>query len=395
MAGTRKTREKKAKKHSDQKEIYEEEGNPTPRRALTSFFTCRYHQVATAGGEGNKKKCKRIGCSGTLCKLRENSKILLRPVAASSPESCKRRVSVSGGGSTRSMKAPLCEINGAISSSSSSTSLGATPSFSSLGGSFRGMHLRRLSGCYECHMAVDPIHGVVRDSSLRTTMFSCSDCGEIFMKSENLELHRTTRHAVSELGSDDNSRNIVEIIFQSSWLKKQAPTCQIDRILKIHNSEKTIARFEEYRNNIKNKASKLAKKYPRCIADGNELLRFHCTTFTCSLGLHGSTNLCGTIPKCRICSIIRDGIKTDALGRIRTMATSGRAHNLAQSSSENEKRGMLVCRVIAGRIKRNQDSSEEFDSVLGSSALYSSLDEIFVFNPKAILPCFVVIYRAL
>ncbi|KAH0470679.1 hypothetical protein IEQ34_000402 [Dendrobium chrysotoxum] len=393
MAGTRKTREKSNMKHSDQKDIIKEEENPTPRRAFTSFFTCRYHQVATAEGEGNKKKCKRIGCSGSLCKLRENSKIMLRPVAASPPESCKRRVSVSGGGSSRSMKAPLCEIN-RVTSSSSSSSLGATPSFSSLGGSLRGMHLRRLSGCYECHMAIDPINGVYRDSSLRETIFSCPDCGEIFMKSESLELHKTTRHAVSELGPDDTSRNIVDIIFQSSWLKKQAPACKIDRILKIHNSEKTIARFEDYRNSIKNKACKLAKKYPRCIADGNELLRFHCTTLTCSLGLHGSTNLCDSIPKCRICSIIRDGIKADALGRIRTMATSGRAHDLAQISSENEKRGMLVCRVIAGRVKKSQDNSEEFDSVMGTSALYSSLDEIFVLNPKAILPCFVVIYRA-
>lgn len=194
MAGTRRFREKKNMKHSDEKEINKEEENPTPRRALTSFFSCRYHQVATAGTEANKKKCKRIGCSGSLCKLRENSRILLRPVVASSPESCKRRVSASGGGSSRSMKAPLCEINGVISSSSS-TSLGATPSFSSFGGSFRGMHLRRFSGCYECHMAVDPIHGVFRDSSLRATIFSCSDCGEIFMKSESLELHKTTRHA--------------------------------------------------------------------------------------------------------------------------------------------------------------------------------------------------------
>ena len=55
---------------------------------------------------------------------------------------------------------------------------------------------------------------------------------------------------------------------------------------------------------------------------------------------------------------------------------------------------MLVCRVIAGRVKKKQDldAVDEFDSVAGLSGVYSNLDELFVFNPKAILPCFVVVY---
>ena len=38
---------------------------------------------------------------------------------------------------------------------------------------------------------------------------------------------------------------------------------------------------------------------------------------------------------------------------------------------------------------------EEYDSVAvaGAVGAYSNLDELLVFNPKAILPCFVVIYR--
>ncbi|XP_073000198.1 uncharacterized protein [Typha latifolia] len=257
----------------------------------------------------------------------------------------------------------------------------------------RGMHLRRLSGCYECHMVVDPINGVLRDSSLRATICCCPDCGEIFVKSESLEIHQATRHAVSELGPEDTSRNIVEIIFQSSWLKKQAPICKVDRILKVNNTQKTITKFEDYRDFIKSRASKLPKKHPRCVADGNELLRFHCTTLKCSLGLNGSSNLCDSIPQCNVCSIIRDGFKTDANERICTMATSGRAHDAAQTSKDDERRAMLVCRVIAGRVKRNQETMEEYDSVAGTAGIYSNLDELFVFNPKAILPCFVLIYR--
>jgi len=81
------------------------------------------------------------------------------------------------------------------------------------------------------------------------------------------------------------------------------------------------------------------------------------------------------------------------------MATSGRAHDGAgQTSPEGRERAMLVCRVIAGRVRKNEEGgSEECDSVAGAAAagVYSNLDELFVFDPKAILPCFVVIYTSL
>ncbi|WOL17844.1 hypothetical protein Cni_G26637 [Canna indica] len=366
--------------------------SPSARGSLRSFFTCKeYHHHE---GDAKKSRCRRIGCPGSFCKLRD----LHRP-ETSPPEPCKRRASVSSSGSAAansSKKTPLAEINPVVSNSFSSHSpasvVAASSSSSPLGGSFRGMPLGRLSVCYECHMVVDPINGTPRYSSVRATICTCPDCGEIFMKAESLEIHQAVRHAVSELGPDDTGRKIVEIIFQSSWLKKRTPGCTIERILKVNNTAKTTARFEDYRDSIKNKASKLAKKHPRSTADGNELLRFYCTTFACSLGLNGATNLCDSITRCNLCSIIRDGFKADSLGRIRTMATSGRAHGAAQMASKNERIAMLVCRVIAGRVKRNQDGAEEYDSVAGAAGGHSNLDELFVFNAKAILPCFVVIY---
>ncbi|KAK7351139.1 hypothetical protein VNO77_10363 [Canavalia gladiata] len=343
--------------------------------------------------EENSKKCKKMRCSGSLC---NNTKITAKPETAT-PDIQKKRLSLSGyntnnDASSRSMKAPLNELNGPIPPSSSS-SLSASSS-SSGGGSFRGMPFRRLSGCYECRMVVDPVLGFTRDPSLRSSICSCPDCGEI-MKTESLEHHQAVKHAVSELGPEDTSKNIVEIIFHSSWLKKQSPVCKIDRILKVHNTQKTINKFEEYRDSIKAKATKLSKKHPRCIADGNELLRFHCTTFVCSLGLNGSSNLCNSIPQCNVCSIIKHGFKVSGGNGILTTATSGKAHDKAcVSSNESEdKRAMLVCRVIAGRVKKNAEGGmEEYDSVAGAVGAYSNLDELFVFNPRAILPCFVVIY---
>ncbi|XP_068663613.1 uncharacterized protein [Aristolochia californica] len=330
---------------------------------------------------------RKFGCSRSFCIMRDNTRVMHR-AENSSPEAHKKLTSVSvGNDSKRSMKTPLNEINGLVSSSSSSSSSSA-----SLGGSSRGMPLRRFSGCYECRMVVDPSHGFGRNQSLAASICICSQCGEVFNKSESLELHQTVRHAVSELGPEDTSRNIVEIIFQSSWLKKQSPVCKIDRILKVHNSQTTIAKFENYRDSIKTKANKLPKKHPRCIADGNELLRFHCATFICSIGMKSSTNLCNSIPNCNICNIIKNGFKIEGAGGICTTATSGRAHDNTSISSEKEKRAMLVCRVIAGRVKKTQDSTEDFDSLASPAGISSNLDELCVFNSKAILPCFVVVY---
>ncbi|KAJ6337451.1 hypothetical protein OIU76_007181 [Salix suchowensis] len=237
------------------------------------------------------------------------------------------------------------------------------------------MSFGRFSGCYECGMVVDPVLGTSRDHSLWGSICSCPDCGEIFMKADSLELHQAVRHAVSELSPEDTSKNIVEIIFQSSWLKKQAPICKIDRILKVHNTQRTISKFEEHRDSIKAKAAKLPKKQPRCIADGNELLRYV-----------ASSRMASKNPPVEM--MMGHGILTTE--------TSGKAHDKATALEDgsSNKRAMLVCRVIAGRVKKSMEGNiEDYDSVAAGMEVYSNLDELYVFNPRAILPCFVVIYR--
>lgn len=220
---------------------------------------------------------------------------------------------------------------------------------------------------------------------------------------------------VSELGADDSGRNIVEIIFKSSWMKRDSPMCKIERILKVHNTQRTIQRFEECRDAVKSRTANSTKKNPRCAADGNELLRFHCTTLTCALGARGSSALCASAPTCGVCTIIRHGFQ-GGKGGVRTTASSGRAHDSVQLCGEGSRRAMLVCRVIAGRVKRVTEeptppspeeegkeppvsgvatSAASYDSVAGNAGSYSNLEELLVFNPKAILPCFVVIYKVL
>lgn len=78
------------------------------------------------------------------------------------------------------------------------------------------------------------------------------------------------------------------------------------------------------------------------------------------------------------------------------MASSGRAHEIGSAYEMGSRRAMMVCRVIAGRVKEAAAEEEEemggFDSLADDGA---NLEELFVGNPKAILPCFVVIYRVL
>ncbi|KAJ0781576.1 putative transcription factor C2H2 family [Helianthus annuus] len=267
----------------------------------------------------------------------------------------------------------------------------------------RGMQFRKLSGCYECHAIVDPSRYTIP----RSTICVCSKCGEVFPKMESLEHHQAVRHAVSELSPDDSGRNIVEIIFKSSWLKPNHPIFTIERILKVHNTRRTIQRFEDCRDTVKTRATATAT---RCAADGNELLRFHCTTVSCSLGSRNSSALCSAVPGCGVCTVIRHGFQNPKSGGIvtagggvggggvRTTASSGRAHDCL-GVDHRERRAMLVCRVIAGKVKRvTEDAPAEedgaYDSVVGNDGLYSSVEELYVFNPRAILPCFVVIYKA-
>ncbi|XP_011083531.2 LOW QUALITY PROTEIN: uncharacterized protein LOC105166030 [Sesamum indicum] len=284
--------------------------------------------------------------------------------------------------------------------SSSSRSINSASLRSSAGAASytgRGMQLRKFSGCYECHAIVDP----TRYPLPRTTVCACSECGEVFPKIESLEHHQAVRHAVSELGAEDSSRNIVEIIFKSSWLKKDNPICKIERILKVHNTQRTIQRFEDYRDAVKIRATNVPKRNARCAADGNELLRFHSATLTCSLGDRGSSSLCGSIPACGVCTIIRHGFQGNKINGIRTTASSGRAHDCLGRSGT--RRAMLVCRVIAGRVKCSSGDEDgaasrleaRLDSVAGYAGIYSNLEELYVFNARAILPCFVVIYKAL
>lgn len=167
---------------------------------------------------------------------------------------------------------------------------------------------------------------------------------------------------------------------------------------------KTLACFEEYREIVKINANKLHVNHPRCLADGNELLMFHGTNIACSLGINNSFSLCD-LDYCGVCQILRHGFSTNmefqgALG-VYTTSISGKAFESIIRLCDDEaftRKSVIVCRVIAGRvlcpleeIQENVDSG--FDSLAGRISVYSDIEELYLLNPKALLPCFVVIYK--
>ncbi|GJS51025.1 zinc finger, C2H2 [Tanacetum coccineum] len=233
---------------------------------------------------------------------------------------------------------------------------------------------------------------------------TCHKCGKQFGKWENLEAHHLSKHAVTELMEGDSSRKIVEIICRSSLVKAENNSGRIEKVLKVHNMQKTLARFEEYRELVKTKASKLPKKHPRCLADGNELLRFYGTTIACSLGINGETSLCIS-DKCCVCRIIRHGFSSgkELKGGIGvfTTSTSARAFESIEvfDDSLDTRKALMVCRVIAGRVHRPLENIQEiteqtgFDSLAGKVGLHSNIEDLYLLSPKALLPCFVVICK--
>ncbi|KAJ4703287.1 Zinc finger, C2H2 protein [Melia azedarach] len=244
-------------------------------------------------------------------------------------------------------------------------------------------------------------------SSYRSSILFCQKCGESCKNLDAVEAHHLSKHAVAVLAEGESSRKIVEIICRTSMLISAHNLLRIEKVLKVHNTQKAIAEFEDYREMVKIKASKLSKKHPRCLADGNELLRFYSSTIACSLGVNGSSGLC-ILNNCGVCQILRHGFSINkdkhnggGIG-VFTTSTCGRAIETVELNERNQgmRKALVVCRVIAGRVHKPVDNFQGmaaglsgFDSLVGKVDPYYNIEELYLLNPKALLPCFVVIFK--
>ncbi|TVU28929.1 hypothetical protein EJB05_20467, partial [Eragrostis curvula] len=192
--------------------------------------------------------------------------------------------------------------------------------------------------------------------------------------------------ALTELPAGHSSRQVVEIIFLSSWSPFPLPPPppppgeltaattggafpgEVEMLFRVHNPARAVARFEDYRADVRARAGGAS----RSAADGNEMMRF------------------SPAPPYGSSSAAAGGVGEDAL-RIRTFDGSGGAHASARGPASG-RRAMFLCRVIAGRVA---DARTEQDSELAKEhdSLRVGKGELVVFDRRAVLPCFLIIYK--
>lgn len=172
---------------------------------------------------------------------------------------------------------------------------------------------------------------------------------------------------------------------------------KIRKVFRVKNSPEVIEKFEKYRDLMKQKALETGnKQQPRSLVDGNELLCFYVTTMTChSRQSKLFSGLC-ECSDCNLCRIICSSfdIKYTAMSGIQLCISSEalRESITAVSKGNNSKRAVIICRIIAGRIKgKNDRTNEDYDSIKNYRGFCFKSEHLLVKNPNAVLPCFVLV----
>ncbi|KAF8697879.1 hypothetical protein HU200_035373 [Digitaria exilis] len=190
---------------------------------------------------------------------------------------------------------------------------------------------------------------------------------------------------MAELPEGHSSRRVVELIFSSGWSGAAGASSSpsVEALFRVHSAPRAVARFEEARA-----AARAHGAAARCGADGNEMMRFQCRASAASDDdAHGGGVFGAGVATCRL------GASASA---VRTFACSGAAHASVAGggAAAGGRRAMLVCRVIAGRVRPANDASPRHG---GAAAGYDSIDmgngELVVLDSRAVLPCFLIIYK--
>ncbi|XP_047086528.1 uncharacterized protein LOC124698043 [Lolium rigidum] len=173
--------------------------------------------------------------------------------------------------------------------------------------------------------------------------------------------------AMTELPEGHSSRRIVELIFASGW-GPHAPEAEVEALFRVHSTARAVARFEDARAAARARGE--AADDARCAADGNEVMRFQCR------------------PADGEDSVICAAVATTKLSAVRTFDGSGAA-DAGAAGGAGRRRSMLVCRVIAGHVRRAAYPpcrAGEYQSVDAGGG------ELVVLDRRAVLPCFLVVY---
>lgn len=174
------------------------------------------------------------------------------------------------------------------------------------------------------------------------------------------------------------------MIFRSTTTDTTKYSITIKQVLKLNNSKETLERFENFRQDVKNRANDHQNKHPRNMVDGNEKLMFYGTKLT-RCKKFGTSKIC----KDNICSIL-EPIFYDQKKKTGIWLTTNSQDVITSNANAEMLKGemaIVVCRVISGRVMDESDE-DEYDSIKGVKVNY-----LFVKDPSAVLPCFVIILK--
>ncbi|CAI9274281.1 unnamed protein product [Lactuca saligna] len=193
--------------------------------------------------------------------------------------------------------------------------------------------------------------------------------------------------ALTDLAEGHPSRNVVEIIFHTSWSPKVF-SGRIEMVFKVQNLARTVTRFEEYRELVKSGSGStdngggglngFGEDHARCVADGNEVMRFQCLGTTSG----GAYETAGGGPW---------SFQWGKGAALCTFSGSGVAHERAGGG--RGRKAMLVCRVIAGRVRKQLEFDSAYNGRVGYDSVSGENGELLVFDSRAVLPCFLIIYK--
>ncbi|XP_062080553.1 uncharacterized protein LOC133785321 [Humulus lupulus] len=194
-----------------------------------------------------------------------------------------------------------------------------------------------------------------------------------------------------ELEIGDPSRKIVEIIFQKASLDHSKSTTRIRSIIKVKNSAQTLDSFEKYRDKVKMTADHRCTKNPRNIVDGNEQLRFYGTTMACRRGKSKQVSELCKNPNCRVCRILQSNFRIDYTTN-NGIRLSSNSDDFRENVMKNTERTVIVCRIIAGNMSISNGDESNVCNSTGNEKGYNSSGNVIVWDPSAVLPCFVIVF---
>eukprot|EP00245_Coleochaete_scutata_P016262 TRINITY_DN750_c0_g2_i1.p1 TRINITY_DN750_c0_g2~~TRINITY_DN750_c0_g2_i1.p1 ORF type:complete len:406 (+),score=63.72 TRINITY_DN750_c0_g2_i1:162-1220(+) len=249
------------------------------------------------------------------------------------------------------------------------------------------------------------------------------DCSLRFTSAEELELHRRIFHSVVPVCAPSKGQlnSTLGGLMGAGWLKGRnfQQYGVFESALDIRNTEVSVAGFESYRRTVIENANNNAGKFwktpshgsMKCKQDGNEVQRFYGTSLKCSLGINDKSRLCDS-DRCELCCILRSGFKfkrSKARSKfgwgIHTSSTVNKAHENYKAMEEDhngtKRAAILVCQVIAGRVCKLPNAHvvgppQGYDSVslqTGGVNEATNFDELIVFDKRALLPLYAIIYR--